>query len=408
LYSNFSVSFFDHSHPAPPQPAEAPDDFFEQAAASRQEAVVRGEPWKILLVANTAWNFVNFRLPLIRALQNQGCEVVCAAPADGYETQLLGVRFVPLKHLSRKGLSPWEHLLLYRELRDLIRQEQPDKAVFYTIKPNIFGNFAAKRCGVPAISMVVGLGYVSTRPVLRKMALMLYRISLRWAQHVVFQNNDDLVVFKKARAVQEGRSSVILGSGVDTRHFSAQETTHQNKKNVVFLFVGRLLTDKGIREFAEAAVQVCKNYSNAEFCILGAPDPGNPASILPSELYEWTEAGHVRWLGSTDDVRPHLKQADAIVLPSYSEGLSRALLEGMAMGKPIITTFSGGCRELVEEGLNGFLAPAGDAGALAEVLKRFLDLPLSRRIAMGRYSRLKVEKEFSDDVVLPEYLRLML
>jgi len=406
LYSNFSVSFFDHSHPAPPQPAEAPDDFFEQAAASRQEAVVRGEPWKILLVANTAWNFVNFRLPLIRALQNQGCEVVCAAPADGYETQLLGVRFVPLKHLSRKGLSPWEHLLLYCELRDLIRQEQPNKAVFYTIKPNIFGNFAAKRCGVPAISVVEGLGYIAKPPLLRKLAFLLYRPALRMATQVVFLNRNDQMVFENAGALTPGHFTVIPGSGVDTRHFSPQEIPENN--STVFLFVGRLLTDKGISEFVKAAEMVRKTHPQVEFCILGAPDLGNPASILPSELRGWTEAGHVRWLGSAVDVRPHLKQADAIVLPSYSEGLSRALLEGMAMGKPIITTFSVGCRELVEEGLNGFLAPAGDAGALAEVLKRFLDLPLSRRVAMGRYSRLKVEKEFSDDVVLPEYLRLML
>ena len=368
--------------------------------------MVRGEPWKILLVANTAWNFVNFRLPLIRALQNQGCEVVCAAPADGYETQLLGVRFVPLKHLSRKGLSPWEHLLLYCELRDLIRQEQPNKAVFYTIKPNIFGNFAAKRCGVPAISVVEGLGYIAKPPLLRKLAFLLYRPALRMATQVVFLNRNDQMVFENAGALTPGHFTVIPGSGVDTRHFSPQEIPENN--STVFLFVGRLLTDKGISEFVKAAEMVRKTHPQVEFRILGAPDPGNPASILPSELRGWTEAGHVRWLGSAVDVRPHLKQADAIVLPSYSEGLSRALLEGMAMGKPIITTFSVGCRELVEEGLNGFLAPAGDAGALAEVLKRFLDLPLSRRVAMGRYSRLKVEKEFSDDVVLPEYLRLML
>ncbi|MCC6410166.1 MAG: glycosyltransferase family 4 protein [Saprospiraceae bacterium] len=401
MTSNRSLIFSYRSRPAPPQPAEAPI-----VVSSGQCSVVSGQPRKILLVANTAWNFVNFRLPLIRALQGQGCEVVCAAPADGFETQLEGLRFVPLKHLSRKGLSPWEHLLLYHELCGLLRRENPDQAVFYTIKPNIFGNFAARRCGVPAVSVVEGLGYVASPPLLRKLAFLLYRPALKLAKHVVFLNQADRMIFEHAGAVRRGHFTVIPGSGVDTKHFSLQEKTAD--EGPVFLFVGRLLTDKGIREFAEAAERVRKKHPNAEFRILGAPDPGNPASILPSELRHWTEGGHVRWLGTATDVRPHLAQADAVVLPSYREGMSRALLEGMAMGKPIITTFSSGCKELVEEGLNGFLAPSGDSGALVEVLERFLDMPLSRRLAMGRYSRLKAEKEFSDDVVLPEYMGLIL
>jgi glycosyltransferase involved in cell wall biosynthesis len=354
------------------------------------------------MIANTAWNLAQFRLPLIRALQAEGCEVVCAAPADGHEKRLEGVRFVPVKNLSRKGLSPWEHLRLYVELVRLFQTERPDTVVLFTIKPNLFGNWAARRCGVPAVSVVEGLGYVAHRVLWRKVALALYRLALRHPRQVVFLNTDDKKLFLRIGAVQEAQCRVLPGTGINLDHYAYAPAPP--RKEVVLLMVGRLLTDKGIREFAEAAQ---KAAPGTVFRLLGDVDPGNPASIDRADVERWQAEGRLVWLGSTDDVRPFLADADAVVLPSYGEGLSRVLLEALAMGKPIITTDAPGGRAVVDDGVNGFLVPPADAQALVGAVDAFAALPAHVRSAMGRCSRLKAEALYDEANVLPQYVELI-
>jgi glycosyltransferase involved in cell wall biosynthesis len=363
---------------------------------------------KIALVANTAWNLWNFRRALIESLVNEGVEVICFAPEDGFEAKLqdiTGVQFIPLRHLSRKSLSPFSNLHTLAELTRHLRREQPDLAVFYTVKPNIFGSFASRLTGTPAIAMVEGLGYAATAsPMLRRLIFWLYHLAFRFVKKVVFLNHDDRAEFLYHHVVRPDKTLVIKGTGVDTSHFYPEENTASEP---VFLFIGRLLSDKGIREFVQAAKQVKATVPQTRFQLLGSTDTENPASIESSELFHWIENQSVEYLGQTDDVRPFIARSGVVVLPSYREGMPRALLEGMAMGKPIITTDSVGCRETVEEGRNGFIVPSENAAALAGAMLRFLQLPLEQQHAMGRYSRQKAASEFSNEIIIPQYLQLI-
>lgn len=372
-------------------------------------AVFQGK--KIALVVNAAWNFWNFRRALIHALLQRGCDVVLIAPEDAYRPKLQAefpeVAFVPLKKLSRKSLSVWGNSRTYFELKTVLEKERPACAVFYTIKPNIFGSFAIRALAIPAIAVVTGVGYAGTAPLpIRHLVFWLYRQAFRFVQKAIFQNYDDRREFLLADALSPEKATVIKGSGIDTRHYAP--TVRPGNRAPIFIFVGRFLSEKGIREFVKAAAQVRGGVPDARFQILGSPDLGNPASILPAELQGWISGGLVEYLGQVEDVRPFVQRADVLVLPSYyREGMPRALLEGMAMGLPIITTDSVGCRDTVEDGHNGFIVPAGDTQALATAMLRFAHLPDPVRQAMGRYSREKVLREFCNEVILPRYLSLI-
>ncbi|MCB9356201.1 MAG: glycosyltransferase family 4 protein [Lewinellaceae bacterium] len=366
---------------------------------------------KIVLVANTAWNLWNFRRALIERLVAGGFEVICMAPADGYEVHLstiAGLRFVPLKKLSRKGLSIVGNLSALIELAKLLRKEKPSLAVFYTVKPNIFGCLAAARAGVPAVATIEGLGYLASAAApssLRRLVFRMYGLALRLARKVVFLNRDDRAEFLRHRVVASEKTLIIRGTGVDTDHFAPVEDGQP--PGPVFLFIGRLLSDKGIREFVEAARIVRAAAPEARFRLLGSTDAGNPASIDGDELRRWIDAQSIEYLGQSDDVRTHIAAAGIVVLPSYREGMPRVLLEGMAMGKPVITTDSVGCRDTVEEGRNGLIVPPEDAEALAAAMLRFIRMPAVEREQMGRHSRAKALAEFSNDVILPQYLSLI-
>lgn len=363
---------------------------------------------KILLIANTAWNLWNFRRSLIELLVEEGFTVVCAAPDDPYRdklTALKGVRFVPLRHLTRKGLSVWNNLRSFVELTQLLQREQPALAVCYTVKPNIFGSLAARLTGIPAIASVEGQGYTATASAgFRFFIFLLYRLAFRYVRRVIFLNHDDRREFLQHKAVAADKTVVITGTGIDTDSF--QPVPEKITAPAVFLFIGRLLSDKGIREFVRAAAMVKQSVPEVRFQVLGSTDEGNPASIAETELQQWIENQHIEYLGYTDDVRPHIAGADAVVLPSYREGMPRVLLEGMAMGKPVITTDSVGCRDTVEDGINGFIVPSENAAALSEAMLQFIRLDKAEQVAMSRYSRYKAEKKFSNDRVLPQYLRV--
>ena len=363
----------------------------------------------ILLVANSAWNIWNFRRSLLEQLAAEGCTLLCAAPADGYESQLSalpGVRFIPLHRLSRKSLSLLDNWHTLLELRRLLRLERPDLVVLYTVKPNIFGSIAAWLTATPAIATVEGLGYTATAPaLLRRLIFFLYQLAFRFVQKVVFLNHDDRAAFLYNKVVPPQTTLVIKGTGVDTAHFLPG--LENGYAAPIFLFIGRLLSDKGIREFVRAAQLTKAVAPQARFQVLGKADAANPASIPHGELDAWIRSAAIEHLGYSDDVRPFIAEAHVVVLPSYREGMPRVLLEGMAMGKPIITTDSVGCRETVDEGRNGYIVPSEDAEALSAAMLRFMRLSTVEKMAMGRHSRQKALTEFSNDVVLPQYLQLL-
>ncbi len=363
----------------------------------------------ILIVANCAWNIWNFRHSLLERLASDGHHLICAAPADGYERfldDLPNVRFVPLRRLSRKSLSltsNWQTLL---ELCRLLRRESPDLVMLYTIKPNIFGSMAARLTHTPAIATVEGLGYTATAPaLLQRLIFFLYHLAFRFVRKVAFLNHDDCDAFLYHQVIPPEKTVVIKGIGVDTDHFLPSPRHAYSEP--VFLFIGRLLADKGIRYFVQAAQLTKAVVPQARFQILGKTDATNPTSISHDELDSWIRDASIEHLGHSDDVRPFIAKAHVVVLPSYREGMPRALLEGMAMGKPIITTDSVGCRETVDEGHNGYIVPAEDAAALSAAMLRFIELSTVEKNAMGRYSRQKALVEFSNDVVLPQYLQLV-
>lgn len=281
-------------------------------------------------------------------------------------------------------------------------------ALLYTVKPNIIGNFAAAMAGgIATISVVEGLGYSgSTAARWRWLAAPLYRLSLLAAHKVVFLNQDDAQEFLNKRLVRAEQSCIIHGPGVNLKQF--RPIGKPDTGQVVFLFSGRLLSEKGIREFAGAAQVLKPEYPQAVFRILGAPDPGNPASIDHAEVEQWVTAGFLEYEGYADDVRPALAAADVLALPSYyREGVPRSVLEAMAMGKIIITTDTPGCRDTVEEGRNGFLVPPHNANALLDAMRRVLALSPAERAEMGARSIQKVKDAFSDEIVIPQYLTLL-
>ena len=365
-----------------------------------------------MLIANSAWNLWNFRIDLIRALNKQQAEVLCAAPPDDYQDKLVaavGVRFFPLLHLTRKGIAPFENILGFIEIWRLLRREKPDLLLVYTIKPILFGHFAA--IFLPHIRIVTtyeGLGYLaSANTWLKRVSFGLLRMAFNLGQKVIFLNRENQILFIKKKIVRVEKTQMIKGIGIDIQHFAPNGVLTFEHQNRIFLYVGRLLIDKGIRDFVAAAVQMKKHNPATRFQILGKIDPGNPLSISAAELKGWIEQKHIEYLGSTDDVRPFIHKATVIVLPSYREGLSRVLLEALALAKPIITSDRPGCYQTVDDGLNGLIFPAGNVDTLVTCILKMTNYSAEKINEMGQNSRLKAENEFSNDIILPQHLKAL-
>ncbi|MCB0579684.1 MAG: glycosyltransferase family 4 protein [Phaeodactylibacter sp.] len=362
----------------------------------------------IALVANSSWNIYNFRQPLIKQLKLAGYRVLVIAPVDEYIHYLNDsyfTRHIPLRFLAAQRRNPLWDLLLLWELYRIYRRERPDIALHFTIKPNIYGSLAARWAGVASIPTVTGLGYAFLHNgLLGQLARRLYQLAFRGVTCALFHNEDDRRLFVREGLIAEGRCRAVAGSGVNTNHFRPLALPDTDK--FIFLFIGRLLHDKGIREFAAAARRLRRLAPRAECWVVGQLNPEYPAAVTHQELVQWIEEQDIRYLGATRDVRPYIKQAHALVLPSYREGLPRAILEAMAMGKPIVTTDAAGCRETVEPGRNGFLVPIRDDIALAETMLQLYHLSEEERQAMGDYSRSKALRQFDEKIVVEAYLGL--
>jgi len=357
----------------------------------------------VLLVANLARTIYQHRLPLLNALRTAGFRVILAAPPDAAAQDALlavGAEYWPLPHFQRNSKNPWRQGRALLELRRVFRRCKPDLAIPIGVQAIVLSNLAGARSGAKSVSLLTGMGYAFLhRSCLAATARLLLRIALQFADTVVFENPDDLRRIRDRRWVHARKTALISGSGIDMNHFLPQPEINNPDGNIVFTFIGRLLYDKGLREFAKAAMQVKKQHPNAIFRIAGPADPANPANVRDSDWYDWLRSGALEYAGAVEDVRPLIAASDWVVLPSYREGAPRALLEAMAMGKPLITTHAAGCRETVEEGKNGFLTPVGNAGALATVFVHCLQIEPKTRRAMGRYSRKKAAETFETGLV---------
>jgi glycosyltransferase involved in cell wall biosynthesis len=365
---------------------------------------------KVLIVLNKAWNLYNFRAGLIRALDQAGYEVVAAAPEDEYASRLpaLGCRFVALPQ-SNHGTSVLGELALIVRFWRLLRRERPDFYLGFTVKPNTYGSALAGLMGIRVINNIAGLGTAFIRGGwLGRVVQALYRFSLQRSAKVFFQNSTDRDLFLTRGLVRAGQVGLLPGSGVDLQRFAASAMPDAGGAGesapVRFLLVARLLLDKGVLEYVQAARTVRAAYPQARFQLLGFLDEANPRGVRRAELAQWVSEGVVEYLGTTDDVRPYLAQAHCVVLPSYREGTSRALLEAAAMARPLIATDVPGCREVVDDGVTGYLCQVKSSVSLAEQVMRFLALSPVEKAGMGQAGRAKMEREFGEGVVTTAYL----
>lgn len=336
---------------------------------------------RVILLGSYPYSLINFRGKLIEDLASRGHEVIACAPEPSDEiraaVEKLGARYEPVR-LQRTGLNPFSDLITLVRLRRLFKRLKPDAVFAYTIKPVIYGSIAAGLAGVPRIhSMITGLGYAfmgSTwkQRMLGRVAKFLYRTALKRNHGVFFQNEDDAELFTNQQLLDPDKVTITGGSGVDLEHYAVEPLPEK----VRFLMCGRILVEKGVREFFEAAGLVKKRFPDAEFVYVGPFDVGNPAAISESQLAEMNAENQVEVHGFAEDVRPFFRDCSVFVLPSYREGTPRTVLEAAAMGRPVITTNGpGGCRQTVREGESGYLVPVKNSDALAEAMTKFAAAP---------------------------------
>jgi glycosyltransferase involved in cell wall biosynthesis len=361
---------------------------------------------RVAIVINTSWNIWNFRAGLVRALQAAGHEVLAIAPPDDYSARLeteLGCRFVPVL-MENKGTNPAKDAQLTRRFYKIYKRERPDVVLHFTIKPNIYGTLAARLAGVPSINNVSGLGTVFLiRNVVSRVALGLYRVAFRFPRRVFFQNADDRQLFIAHGLVRPEIAGLLPGSGVDTARFRPAAAFTRNEP-FVFLMVARVLYEKGIQEYFEAAKIVRQAAPGTRVQLLGALDEAGGVGVARAVFEGWLAAGDIEYLGRSDDVAGHLHRADCVVLPSYREGTPKTLLEAAAVGKPIVTTDVPGCRETVVEGRNGFLCQVRSGEDLAAKMLQVLRLPDADLRGIGQNSRYLAETKFDEQLVLNKYL----
>jgi glycosyltransferase involved in cell wall biosynthesis len=364
-------------------------------------------PRTIVLSANSDWNIANFRQGLVRGLQSAGYRVVVIAPQDPAADRRmrdLDVERIPIE-IDRAGLNPLADLRLLLKYRSLLQQLKPAAYLSYTIKPNIYGSFAAASLDIPAFPNVSGLGTAFIQGGgLQALVTRLYRIGFARAPVVFFQNQEDRSLFVDRGIVRSDQARVLPGSGVDLESFLPAPLPDGPP---IFLFIGRLLRDKGVMEYVEAARSVRRDLPGARFQLLGGVDEGNRTGVPRLQLDAWVAEGVIEYLGTTEDVRPFIAAASAVVLPSYREGLPRSLLEAAAMERPLIASDVPGCRDVVEDGVNGFLCSVRDPASLASAMKQLANLPHARHVAMGEAGRRRVQERFSEAFVVRAYLDVL-
>lgn len=361
---------------------------------------------RIAVVANTAWYLYNFRANLMRALAADGHQVVAVAPGDEYvgRIEAEGIKFIQVP-ISGRGTDPMIELRSVAGLRSVFRRERIDMVLSYTPKGNLYSGMACITAGIPFMPNVSGLGRAFIkRSALTWLVEVLYRVTFGRAQRVFFQNNEDMAVFVDKGLVKAELVERLPGSGVDLKRFQPSIPPPRSVDAPVFLLVARMLWDKGVGDFVEAARLVRARHPQARFQLLGFAAVANPSAVSMEQIQTWVDEGCVDYLGSTDDVRTFLQDADCVVLPStYREGVPRTLLEAAAMCRPIVTTDAPGCRDTVIDGESGYLCKPSDGADLADKFFRFINLPVLARHEMGRSGRRLMERRFDERLVINRY-----
>ena len=360
---------------------------------------------KVAISINTSWNVYNFRMGLVKALLEADHEVIAIAPHDKYTSYLEDIGCsVESLDIDNTGSNPLNDTKLIWTYYKIYKRVNPDVVLHFTIKPNIYGTLAAKQLKIPVINNVSGLGTVFLNDnMVSIIAKKLYHLAFRKAELVFFQNDVDKKDFLNHVKLSEDRIQLLPGSGINLTEYVPLKKEKSNTFN--FLMVSRIILDKGVYEFVEAAKILKEKLSDVSFQLLGELDENHKRGIPEQELVAWQKANVIDYLGSTDNVEDYIKNADCIVLPSYREGTPRTLLEGGAMGKPLIASDVPGCNHVVKDGVNGYLCEVKNASSLADVMLKFYNDSEESRQAMGKSSRLLIEENFDEHIVVDKYIR---
>jgi glycosyltransferase involved in cell wall biosynthesis len=363
---------------------------------------------KIIIVAPISDSLINFRGDLIQDIKNKGCKVITVSPTPS-EEYLNIFKKKKISNISinfkRNKMNPLNDFILLVKLFKIFKKQSPDVVLSYAIKPVIWSGLAAKFCKTDFYALITGLGFAFQgtsfkRKLLTRLVVILYRVALKKSKAVIFQNKDNLNLFVEKGIVPRSKTHLVNGSGVDIEKFNIEVFP---KGSVNFLCISRLLTEKGLREYAAAAKIVKKKFPSVVFNLVGAEDTSLDAIPL-DEVNKWSE--YIDYKGSTMDVRSYIKDAHVYVLPSYHEGIPRSTLEAMSMGRAIITTDATGCKETVENGINGFKVPVGSIDDLAEKMIWFIEHPEQIEL-MGIESRRMVVEKFDVHKVNEKMLDIM-
>lgn len=360
----------------------------------------------IAISANTSWYIYNFRINTIRALLNEGYSVVAIAPRDDYSHELeeLGAKFAHVD-IDQGGTNPYKDLRTLLSFFRVLSENKVELVLNFTPKNNIYCTIAAAVSKTRVINNIAGLGVLFINENLTsKIARFLYKFSQKFADKIFFQNEEDREIFLSSKMARIEITDRLPGSGVDLSRFIL--TPAPNDGVVRFLVIARMLYDKGIGHYVEAARNLKKKYGHrVEFRLLGFLDVSNPSAVSKVEMQAWVDEGIVSYLGVSDKVEEEIAQIDCMVLPSfYREGVPKSLLESGAMGKPMVTTDNVGCRETVDDGVNGFLCAPRDTASLVNALEKIISMDHQQRLEMGRKSREKIEREFDETIVINKYL----
>lgn len=362
---------------------------------------------KIVFFSNSAWSIYNFRRNLIKKLIKNGNQIFILSPKDSTSIKLIrmGCKFLEIK-MNNNSINILKDLILLFVIRKKLKIIKPDFIFNFTIKPLIYGTFVANLLKIKSVCMMTGLGTTFIKKnFLTYLVIILYRISFLKVYKVIFQNKDDRKKFIDYNIIDKKRSVLSPGSGVDLNYFKYKKNKFKNKTK--FLYFGRLLKEKGIREFIYVANKFNKLGLNCEFRIIGSLDKKNPSSITKNDLKKFSEFKNNKFENFKNDVRKDLNRANCVVLPSYREGTPRGLLEALSVGRPIITTNAVGCREVIQEGRNGFSVKIKDTNSLFTAIKLFHNLSNKKKIQMSKYSREFVSKKFDINKVIKIYEKLL-
>lgn len=362
----------------------------------------------ILISSNSCWNLYNFRKDLISTLNTNNNQIIIVAANDNYKNKIVsdGVIFFPL-HIKKNKKSILSDFICLLQYIYVNLKYKPNYSLAFTIKPNIYCSIAVLFTKTKMINNITGLGSSIIKDnFFSKIIFLVYKITLRGSYKVIFQNNEDKNLFINKNITNKNNSVLIPGSGIDMNKFNNKINLHSEIFR--FIFIGRLIRDKGILEFIEAAEIVQRQTKKkVEFLVVGAYDNENPNKVNYNYFKKFVNKGVIKYLGFEDNPLPIIDKCNCVVLPSYREGLSRSLLESMALGKPIITSNVPGCEELVRNNSNGFLCKVKNKEDLAAKMFAILDLKNDEIYKMGKKAKKIIKEEYTNEIVIKKFLKLL-